>query len=115
MSAAQGTCYTTTSGTCITDGPGNYSNNEFCTITVLRNGFLSVSGPLNLQINRDYFTFTGDGTRRDTFAELQGRVIGAGQNITWRSDATGVGSAFTLCVRPPSLYLPSDAFSRTLL
>jgi hypothetical protein len=38
----QGTCFTTNNGQCVTDGPGNYGNNERCTIEVLRDSVVGL-------------------------------------------------------------------------
>ena len=36
-----GSCYTSSSGLCVTDGGGAYQNNERCNITVLRSAVLT--------------------------------------------------------------------------
>lgn len=104
-SAQQGTCYTTSAGTCFTDGPGNHGNNERCTIAVRNSGYLSVVGTLQLEACCDYFTITGSNTRRNTFETLNGYAITAGQTISWRSDSSATRSGFTICAAstmPPS-------------
>lgn len=69
-----GICYTTSSGACFTDGPGNYGNNERCTISVRRAGTLYVQGTLGIAPG-DYFLVSGSFTRRDTAAEINGLQV----------------------------------------
>lgn len=67
-------------------------------------------GTLSLERNFDYFTISGTNVRRDTFQELQGMVLGAGQNITWRSDFSITNTGFTLCVSFFDLRNPVRSF-----
>lgn len=106
-SEAEGTCFTTADGACITDGPGNYSNNERCTIDVLRSGFLFVNGSYDIERGiescsvggtcYDYFTMTGSSTRFTTSSSLEGIVLTAGTTINWLSDSSVTRDGWTLC------------------
>ena len=94
QSETQGPCYTTNSGTCVTDGSGSYGNNERCTITVLRSGTLYISGTLSLESGYDGFTIDSSTTLLDTSTELNGFPVTAGQNINWRSDGSVTRSGY---------------------
>lgn len=69
-----GICYTTSSGSCFTDGPGNYGNNERCSILVRRAGVLAVQGTLGIATG-DYFLVSGSNTRRNTARQINGLVV----------------------------------------
>jgi hypothetical protein len=100
---AEGTCFTTLNGSCITDGPGNYGNNERCTIEVLRSGYLTVQGSFTVEENYDYFTINASSTRLDTAAALENIAIFEGTTISWLSDNSGIEDGWMLCgsVRTP--------------
>jgi len=105
------TCYTTTSGSCFTDGPGNHGNNERCTISVLRPIRLSTSGTFSLG-SGDYFTVTGSSTRYTTSATLSTVVLSAGDTINWYSNFFRTGTGFTVCAAPaPPPPAPVTSFS----
>jgi hypothetical protein len=99
--AAQGTCFTTFDGSCITDGIGNYGNNERCTISVLQDTYLNVSGTFIIQgcISngcRDFFRIDNS-TPFATASSLNGVFLPAGTILTWQSNGNTVGAAWTLC------------------
>ena len=94
---AEGTCFTTLNGSCITDGPGNYGNNERCTIEVLRNSVVSVSGTFSVESYFDYFTIGTSSTRVYTASSLQDRVVLAGTTVRWLSDNSATRVGWTLC------------------
>ena len=96
-SDADGPCFTTLNGSCITDGPGNYGNSERCAIQVLRNSVLSVSGNYEVESYFDYFTFGTSSARVDSASSLQGRVVLAGSTIRWQSDGSDTRDGWTLC------------------
>ena len=95
-SEAEGTCFVDQNG-CITDGPGDHGNNERCTIDVLRDSYLYVSGSFDVETFFDYFTINGSSTRLDTVAELDFVPIAAGATIRWQSDGSVVNDGWTLC------------------
>ena len=109
----QATCYTTNSGTCVTDDSGSstHGNNEHCTINFLRSGFLTVAGTIRLETCCDYFTVFGTTTRRNTAALLSGVAITAGSNMTWSSDFSVTYLPWTLCV---SIHACACAFVNTI-
>ena len=103
-SEAQGSCFTVNNGTCITDGDGNYGNNERCTIEVLRPGFLTVNGSFNIEGCSsfsgncyDYFTINGSSAELITSSSLEGVELTAGTTINWISDNSIIRSGWTLC------------------
>lgn len=99
---AASTCYTTTSGSCFTDGPGNYGNNERCSITVQRRTGLAVQNGWVVPAG-DYFFLTGSATRYTTAASLNSLVLNAGDVINWYSSFTRTGAGYVICVRAPIL------------
>jgi hypothetical protein len=100
---AQGTCFVTQSGGCITDGPNNnYGNNERCTISVLQDTYLTVSGTFSIQGcgNNgcyDYFTINDSTTPLATASSLDGLFLPAGSTMRWRTNGNTVGAGWTLC------------------
>jgi hypothetical protein len=116
-------CVVTPNGSCFTDGPSNYGNNERCTVTVLQPTFLTVYN-LSIDAGFDYFSASllglsdtdddrDDGYRNDeiaarsrrqvtritTAAEFEGLMMIRGSTITWQSDFTDTSAGFTICVR----------------
>jgi hypothetical protein len=98
----QGTCFTTTSGTCFTDGPGDHGNNERCTINVLQQSYLSTVGPMVLETCCDWLIVNGTNTRLQTSADINATRVTAGQQILWQSDASVTTDGFTVCVSDPT-------------
>jgi hypothetical protein len=107
---AQGTCFTTLNGSCVTDGPGNYGNNERCTISVLQDSFLYVSGNFNVEGGTgcstggsncfDYLTINGSYPAVPALiisAAFQGLPVFAGTTIGWVSDDSVLRDGWTLC------------------
>jgi hypothetical protein len=107
--AAEGTCYTTTSGTCFTDGPGDHGNNERCTINVLRNAFLATVGTFDVEQNFDYFTIGTSTTRLQTSAVINSTTVMAGSTLNWRSDGSVTNSGFTICATAAPTMSPTRA------
>jgi hypothetical protein len=119
---AQGTCFTTLNGSCVTDGPGNYDNNERCTISVLQDSFLYVSGNFNVEGGTgcstggsncfDYLTINGSYPAVPaliTSAAFEGLFVFAGTTIGWVSDNSVLRDGWTLCasVRAHSIFVLS--------
>jgi hypothetical protein len=107
---AQGTCFTTLDESCVTDGPGNYGNNERCTISVLQDSFLYVSGNFNVEGGTgcstggsncfDYLTINGSYPAVPaliTSAAFEGLFVFAGTTIGWVSDNSILRDGWTLC------------------
>ena len=101
---AEGTCFTTLNGSCITDGPGNYGNNECCTIEVLRDTYLYVSGPFVIwslleSKGADYFTVNDDlKIDENGFGfDFENLYVTAGTTIRWSSDFLQTYAGWTLC------------------
>jgi hypothetical protein len=59
-----GTCFVTASGSCVSNGPRPYGNNERCTVQVLQDGWLSVA-KLDVESYYDYLSYSGSGLRLD--------------------------------------------------
>jgi hypothetical protein len=97
-SAVPGTCYTTTAGTCFTDGTGAHGNNERCTINVLQTSYLSTVGTVTLEPCCDWLQINGSTDRLQTTAAISGTRVTGGQQILWRSDGSVVNDGFIVCV-----------------
>jgi hypothetical protein len=91
---AGGTCFITAEG-CITDGPGNYGNDESCTVEVLRDGFLFLRPGDAFDIEPYFDGFAIGGAFADERSEIEVAVQG-GDIISWRTDRGG-RAGFTLC------------------
>lgn len=97
VAASHGACYTTSSGTCFTDGPGNYGNSESCTFQVLRSARLAVVGTLSLAYP-DGFRFQGSSTLRYTTASLNNRLVLANSTFTFTSSSSTTRTGYLICV-----------------
>jgi hypothetical protein len=95
---AGGTCFITAEG-CITDGPGNYGNNERCTIEVLRDVdlFLPPGDEFGIEGGFDGFDQINGPFDADRSSEIEGVTVQAGSTIVWSTDGSVERAGFTLC------------------
>jgi len=107
---------TSTGNTCVTDGYGNYGNNERCTIQVLQSGRLSTYGSFRTELGFDYVTI---GSTRYQGTRGPGNVyVSYGSTFTWRSDSSVTDSGWTICwsshavPTPPPRPVPSPPPTR---
>eukprot|EP00035_Acanthoeca_spectabilis_P013574 m.252859 g.252859 ORF g.252859 m.252859 type:complete len:1001 (-) comp15924_c0_seq2:2267-5269(-) len=107
--AAEGSCYTTNNGTCITDGPGNFQSNERCTIRLLQDTRLIVHN-LQVQLNLDFFTVNQSLIRLDTVAELDSVLIYAGSTLSWTASAAHQFPGWEICGSPNCSPLSPTAY-----
>ena len=96
FSITSGNCSTTNSGRCIQSPnfPQNYGNNQACEISVRENIVLHVSA-FNTESRFDTLTINDE-----EYSGASGpayRMVESGQNIKWKSDATGIDSGFVIC------------------
>ena len=81
-------------GSCITDGPGNYANDERCNFTVVRTvqlvvvSFDTEAGFDALTVNSHAYS----GTMMYVSSSLNGVQVTAGSQITWISDYVNLGN-----------------------
>ena len=80
---------------CATDGAGDHGNNEYCTIRVAANGFLTAT-QFNTESGYDYVTI--DGTRYQGSTGPSGVAVAAGSNFTWHSDLSVTNAGWTICL-----------------
>ena len=92
------TCYTNSSGRCVTDGPGLHSNNERCTISILREGYLNVPADADFQLENNWDYLLYNNTRYYTRATIHGIPVTANSVLTFFSDGSVVNPGFTVCV-----------------
>ena len=89
-----GRCYVDSSG-CVTDGGGNYGNDEQCTIRVLLSGTLTAT-QFDTENGFDWVTIGG--TRYMGTAGPVGVGVAAGSTLTWRSDHSVTRAGWTICL-----------------
>jgi len=96
--AAEGTCYVTGGGRCVTDGPNNYGNNERCTIDVLQTTRLVVRS-LGVQSgdDNDYFRVNDTGAQLDTQGELDSVLVEGGSTLDWQTDGGTRRAGWEIC------------------
>ena len=78
----------------MTDGPGNYGNNERCEVRALQSLTL-VATQYDQEDNYDYVTVNGF-QYRTTFPS-QGVSVNNGARFVWRSDGSVTRAGYTLC------------------
>ena len=96
---AASTCFTNSSGMCVTDGPGAHGNNERCTIQIRRNGVLTVPNDANFSLENNFDYLLYNGTRYYTRASIEGLRVEAGTQMAFYSDGSITNQGFTVCVR----------------
>ena len=89
-----GRCYVDSSG-CVTDGGGNYGNDEQCTIRVLSSGTLTATF---FDTENRFDTITIGGTSYSGTAGPVGVAVAAGSYFTWRSDGSVTRAGWTICL-----------------
>ena len=86
-------CHITDNGRCVTDGQGQYGNQESCRVMALR--------PLSLTTTQysvegdDYLTVGG--VLFDSGYGPQGMKLSAGSELVWTTDGSFVRDGFTVC------------------
>ena len=78
----------------MTDGPGNYGNNERCEVRALR-GLTLVATQYDNEDNYDYVTVNGN--QYLTTFPSQGVSVNNGARFVWRSDGSVTRAGYTLC------------------
>jgi len=99
-SASHGSgCAVTTfnSHQCITEGAGQYSNNERCTWSV--SASVSLTTPDGFQTEAGYDVLTVGTASFSGTTGPSGRYVRGGSNITWRSDYSITYNGFLVCAR----------------
>ena len=90
---------------CVTDGPGEYGNNEACTVRVMVSGTLTAT-EFSTEGGSDYVTIGG--TQYGGTAGPNKVSIGAGAEFSWYSDRSTshriADSGWTICLDPGALY-----------
>ncbi|EOD12039.1 hypothetical protein EMIHUDRAFT_247589, partial [Emiliania huxleyi CCMP1516] len=88
---------------CVTDGPGNYGDNEECTVEVLQTGLLSAT-EFNTESGYDYITI--DSKRYQGAAGPSNLPVTAGTRFTWQSDGGVTDMGWTICFQQSPLPPP---------
>ena len=99
---ASADCQLLNDGTCVTTGPGNYANNERCTIRADADVTLSVvSFATEGCCDRLEVGSEGSGARRFSGTSgPQGVHVAAGEYLRWSSDGSMTYTGFTICATP---------------
>jgi hypothetical protein len=102
-------CEITQGDMCVTDGAGDYGNNEQCTVQALVGMIVSAEAGFSTESGYDYVTIGG--TQYSGTSGPVGVAVNAGGTLHWQSDGSVVGSGFTICgalmVPPPPPLPPS--------
>jgi hypothetical protein len=99
------TCYTTSNGTCFSDGPGTYGQYEVCHVRVLQSVWLYVPPDAELEIVSPAGFQVDYGSRLSTYNQLNSLQVRAGEYIRWESGSSSGHGGYTLCgstTSPPS-------------
>ena len=86
----------------MTDGPGNYGNNERCEVEALR-GLTLVATQYDNEDRYDYVTVNGV-QHRYSFPQ-QGVSMYSGARFMWRSDGSITRAGYTLCAAAGALMI----------
>ena len=82
-------------GRCVTDGPGNYGNNERCEVEALR-PLLLTAEQYQIENNYDYVTVAGEQYRyRDNGPKA--KFMAPGEKWVWKSDNYITRQGYKLC------------------
>eukprot|EP00037_Helgoeca_nana_P027675 m.318298 g.318298 ORF g.318298 m.318298 type:complete len:385 (+) comp27572_c0_seq8:291-1445(+) len=87
-------CVSTSNGTCVTDGPGNYLGNENCSFRMITNATLSVT---QWRTNSGYDYMTIGSIRYFGANSPDGVMLAAGSSFTWTTNTFGHSGGFTIC------------------
>ena len=91
---------------CVTEGDGNYGNNERCVITAARDMIVHAEAGYTTESGFDYLTINGNDFSGATGpADI---VLATGDTITWYSDSSVNSGGWTICghhLSPPSALL----------
>ena len=91
-------CQVTNGGSCVTDGAGNYGNNERCVVRATQ-ALVATATEFVTEVGWDYVTLGGayySGTTGPSNV-----AMAAGETFTWSSDRSNVGTGWTICGPPP--------------
>jgi hypothetical protein len=103
LTVTAGPCELTNDGTCVTDGPGEYGNDERCLMHAMMTVTLSASA-FNTEHGFDYVTIGG--TLYSGTSGPNGVVMAAGETFTWFSDASNTRSGFVICASSAPQLVP---------
>jgi len=114
---ANSACAVTSGGQCFTDGPGNYSASERCSISVIGSATLQV---VSFNVKSTDTLVIGSQRYSGTSGPNGVRVL-ASQTIQWQSSSSGTGEGFMVCastatpssaptVRTPNLFRVESSF-----
>ena len=93
-------CHITDNGRCVTDGQGQYGNQESCRVMALRPLSLTTT-QYSVEYNYDHLTVGG--VRFDNGHGPQGMKLPAGSDLVWKTDGSAVGAGFTVCASPATI------------
>jgi hypothetical protein len=103
-------CEIAQADTCVTDGAGDYGNNEQCTVRALVPMIVSAEAGFSTESDFDYVTLGG--TQYSGTSGPAGVAVSAGETLHWQSDGSVTGSGFTVCgalLVPPPPPLPPQS------
>ena len=87
----------------MTDGDGNYGDNEWCTVRAEVDMLVSARAGFSTESQHDRVTLGG--TRYSGTSGPTSVAVGAGETLHWQSDYSEVGDGFVICgvaLVPPS-------------
>ena len=87
-------CHISDGGRCVSDGYGNYGNNEHCTIMALRS-LVATATEFDTESCCDFLTIGG--TQYSGFQGPRGLPLAQGTVLVWTSDASDTKAGFKLC------------------
>jgi hypothetical protein len=100
-------CEITQDGACVTDGSGDYNNNEQCTVRAEVAMLVSAQAGFSTESWFDWVTLGG--TQYSGTSGPTGVAMNVGETLHWRSDETMFGTGFMICgaqAIPPSPPMP---------
>ena len=87
-------CQIVDGGRCVTDGEGDYGNNENCEVQALR-PLVATATEFNTESGYDQLTVAG--TAYDGTTGPQGVALDAGAEMVFTSDGSQTGSGYKVC------------------
>ena len=88
-------CHITDGGRCVSDGEGDYENDEYCTIKTLQ-PFVASATVFNTESGYDFLAIDGRQYHGTYFP--QSLEIAQNTQFVWSSDGSVTGTGFKLCV-----------------